>query len=299
MHDGELDIDADQVRRLLADQFPQWAELSLRRVQSDGTDNAIFRLGDDLAVRLPRIDWATAQVEKEARWLPILAPHLPLAIPVPLAVGAPGHDYPWAWGVYPWLDGENATIDRLADAHQAATDLAAFINALRRIDITGGPLAAAHNFGRGVPLAARDAYTRTAIDGLRGVIDTQAALALWEDALRLPAWDRPPVWVHGDLQSGNLLALDGRLHAVIDFGALGVGDPACELIVAWNLFTPDSRETLRSALAVDDATWLRGRAWALSVGVVALVYYLHTNPGLAAISRYAIDQALADYRTGS
>ena len=295
LHAEEVDTDAALAGRLIAAQFPQWAGLPLRPVPSGGTDNAIYRLGDSLAVRLPRIHWAVGQVEKEQRWLPELAPRLPLAVPVPLAVGEPGEGYPWRWSVCPWIEGENATPERLADLSQAATELARFVAALQRMDTTGGPPAGPHNFGRGVPLAERDAPVRAALAALRGVIDTGAATAAWESALRASAWDGPPVWVHGDLQPGNLLALRGRLRAVIDFGGLGVGDPACDLIVAWNLFSGESRDVFRAALSVDEATWARGRGWALSVGLIALPYYLDTSPAMVAYARHTIAQALAEH----
>jgi aminoglycoside phosphotransferase (APT) family kinase protein len=296
MHADEVDTDVSLVGRLLAAQFPQWADLPIRPVPSAGTDNALYRLGDDMAVRLPRLLAATGQVDKEHRWLPRLAPLLPLAIPVPLAQGAPGEGYPWHWSVYRWLAGENATIERLADPRQAATELAQFIAALQRIDPTGGPPPGAHNSFRGVPLEMRDPETRAAIATLHGTLDAGALTAAWEAALQAPAWRGPPVWIHGDLQSGNLLAQHGRLRAVIDFGCLGVGDPACDLQVAWNLLSAETRHVFRAALAVDDATWARGRGWALSVGLVALPYYQSTNPVLAGISRRAIAQALPDHR---
>jgi aminoglycoside phosphotransferase (APT) family kinase protein len=292
MHADEFETDATLVQRLLAAQFPAWASLRIARVESSGTDNAIYRLGDEMAVRLPRIPSAALQVSKEIAWLPRLAPRLPLAIPVPLARGSPGEGYPWDWSICRWLEGDNATIDRLADPHTAARDLARFVVALRGIDASGGPLAGAHNFGRGVPLAERDVPTRAAIDALRGTIDTVAATRAWEAALMASAWSDAPTWIHGDLHSGNLLAVDGRLTAVIDFGGLGVGDPACDLMVAWNLFSADARETFRSTVAVDDATWARGRGWALSFGLIALPYYRDRNPALAKIARHAIDESL-------
>ena len=295
MHADEVDIDASLVGRLLAAQFPRWADLPVEPIRSAATDNAIYRLGADMAVRLPRVQGAVGQVEKEHRWLPRLAPCLPLAIPVPLAKGMPGEGYPWHWSVYRWLEGENATIERIADPRQAARGLARFVAALQRIDPAGGPTPGEHNFFRGVSLAMRDAPTRAAISSLRGTLDADAATAAWEVALRAPAWDGPPVWIHGDLQSGNLLAQRGRLCAVIDFGGLGVGDPACDLTVAWNLFSAETRDVFRAALTVDDATWERGRGWALSVGLIALPYYRNINPVLANISRYAIDEVLADH----
>jgi aminoglycoside phosphotransferase (APT) family kinase protein len=298
MHADEVATDAGLVRRLLAGQFPQWADLPIEPVPSAGTDNALYRLGNELVVRMPRISWATGQIDKERRWLPHLAPRLPLAIPAPVAVGEPAEGFPWRWSVYRWLDGENATLDRLADPDGAARDLAHFVRALQAIDATGGPLREPGTFGRGVPLAVRDAGTREAIAACDGLIDTHAATLAWEAALAAPAWRGPPVWLHGDLQSGNLLAVKRRLSAVIDFGALTIGDPACDLMVAWNLFTAGPRAVFRAAIAVDDATWARGRGWALSPALVALPYYRESNPGLAAIARHAIAEVLADRESG-
>lgn len=291
MHADEVATDASLVRRLLAAQFPDWADLPIDRVPSAGTDNAIYRLGNDMAVRLPRVEWATGQVEREQRWLPRLAPHLPLAIPAPLAMGVPAEGYPWPWAVYRWVEGENATHHRIADLRQAAIDLARFISALQRIDPTGGPRAGADR-SRGVPLAARDTQTRVAIAALHGALDTDAATAQWEAALHAPAWPAPGVWLHGDLNSGNLLARHGRLSAVIDFGTMAVGDPACDLMVAWTLLTAETRDTFRVALPFDDATWTRGRGWALSWALIVLPYYQHTNPGLCRIAEYTINEVL-------
>ncbi len=292
---AEADIDTSLVSRLIAAQFPQWAGLPVEPVESAGTDNVIFRLGKDMSVRLPRLLRSTGQVEKEHRWLPKLAPLLPLAIPVPLALGIPAEGYPWLWSVNRWLDGENATIERIADPRHAAIALAEFIAALQRIDPTGGPLSGQHNEFRGVPLAMRDPLTRAAIADLHDTLDAGAVTAVWEAALQTPAWNGPAAWLHGDLQSGNLLAERGRLSAVIDFGVMGVGDPACDLMVGWSLLSAETRAVFRAALPVDDATWARGRGWALSVGLIALAYYINTNPVLAGISRHAIDEALADH----
>lgn len=295
MHDDEVGTDVALVGRLVAAQFPQWVDLPIEPVRSAGTDNALYRLGDAMVVRLPRIHWAVGQVEKEQEWLPRLAPLLPLAIPVPLAKGMPAEGYPWKWSVYPWLEGENATSERITDPGRAASDLARFVLALQRIDPTGGPPPGEYNAFRGVPLATRDAETRAAIASLHGAIDAGAVTAAWEDALCAPEWQRPPVWIHGDLQSGNLLAVGGRLSAVIDFGCLGVGDPACDVMPAWTLFSAEARSVFRSALHVDDATWARGRGWALSFGLIALPYYEDTNPVLAGIARHAIAEVLADH----
>ncbi len=298
MHADEVETDAALVRRLLAAQFPQWSELPITPVRSAGTDNAIFRLGDDLAVRLPRIHWAVGQVHKEHQWLPRLAPFLPRAVPVPVVMGAPAAGYPWHWSVYRWLPGANTTREGIADPCQAALDLAQFITALQRIDTTGGPLAADHNL-RGGPLATRDTATREALAALQGMIDGAAATAVWEAALQAPPWHRAPVWFHGDLLVGNLLFERGRLSAVIDFGGLGVGDPACDLMLAWSLFAGESRDVLRAALAVDDATWTRGRGHALSQALIFIPYYVDTNPVGVGNARRLIDAVLADYRANS
>lgn len=294
MHADEVETDASLVRRLLKGQFPQWADLPIKRIESAGTDNAIYRLGDDMAVRLPRIHWAIEQVDKEHRWLPRIAPLLPLAIPDPLAKGAPGEGYPWDWSIQRWLEGENATVEAPADLCQAATGLAKFIIALQRIDPTGGPPA-----GRGVPLVLRDAAMRAAIAEVRGLLDADAVTAAWEAALEAPEWDRPPVWVHGDLLPGNLLVERGRLSAVIDFGGLGVGDPACDLMSAWSLFSGESREVFRAALGVDNATWVRGRGHALSQAIIFIPYYLDTNPAGVRIARRVVDEVLAEHKDGA
>jgi len=258
MHADEVNTDASLVRRLLATQFPQWAELPIEPVPSSGTVNAIYRLGDDMVVRLPRVHRWAAALEKEYHWLPKLARHLPLRVPEPLAKGSPGEGYPWYWCVYRWLEGETWATDRIGDLREAAADLAQFITALQRIDTTDGPRP--RPGGGGAPLAERDPGVRAAIAASRGMIDTDAVTAAWDAALEAPGWYGPPVWVHGDLsRPGNLLVVGGRLSAVIDFGGLSVGDPACELIAAWSLFSGGSRETFRAALPVDYATWARGR----------------------------------------
>jgi aminoglycoside phosphotransferase (APT) family kinase protein len=289
MHADQLDIDVPLVRRMLAEQFPQWSHLPIEPFPSGGTVNALYRLGDDMAVRLPLIAGAVGDVEKEQRWLPRLAPLLPVAIPIVLGRGVPAAGYPWPWSVYRWLEGENPIVGRIADPVGLATDLAGFITALQRIHPADGPPAY-----RGVPLATNDSPTRAAIDELHGTVDSEAAAAAWDAALRTPGWPGPPVWVHSDLMPGNLLISRGRLSAVIDFGTAGVGDPACDLIVAWNLLPAGVRNVFRAALDVDDATWARGRGWALSMALIQLPYYQDTNPVIAANARHVINEVLAD-----
>ncbi|MFI9587566.1 aminoglycoside phosphotransferase family protein [Streptomyces sp. NPDC052236] len=278
------------VQRLVAAQFPQWAGLPVEPVDSAGTSNDMYRLGEDMVVRLPRLAGSATEVEKEHHWLPRLAPGLPAAIPVPLGMGTPAEGFPWHWSVYRWLEGENPTVGRLAEPALLAKDLAEFVAALHRIDPADGPPSY-----RSGPLATRDAETRGAIAELHGAIDTDAATAAWETALRAPARTGPAVWVHADLQPGNLLITGGRLSAVIDFGCLGVGDPAVDLIVAWYVLSADARGVFRAALAADSAAWARGRGWALSIALIELRYYRDTNPVMAAIARHVIREVLADH----
>jgi aminoglycoside phosphotransferase (APT) family kinase protein len=293
MHADEAHTDVELVARLLADRLPQWSDLPVAPVPSAGTDNAIYRLGDDMAVRLPRTAGAAARLDKEHAWLPRVTPSLPLATPTPLERGDPAHGFPWAWSVYRWVQGETATLDRISDLGQAAVDVAEFIDALHRVDASDGPLPGPDNSHRGVPLALRDRGTRAAIDWLRDDLDAAAVTAAWEAALAAPEWDAPPTWIHGDLWQENLLVNEaGRICAVIDFGCLGVGDPACDLTVVWNMLTTDTRRIFRSVLDVGDATWERGRGWALSMALIALPYYRDTNPVIVRNAQRMIQQVL-------
>jgi aminoglycoside phosphotransferase (APT) family kinase protein len=293
MHDAEVDVDEKLVRGLLATQLPQLADLPLSRIEAWGTDHAIFRLGDDLSVRLPKIGWAAKQGQKESWWLPRLAPHLPVEVPVPLAVGEPAHGYPFRWYVSPWLEGENPAPDGSVDLRRLAVDLAAFVLALQRIDPTAAPTP--KRAQRGGPLAPADGFTREQAEQLRDEAEVDALLAVWDAGVDAPPWDGPAVWVHGDLSDGNLLVRDGRLSGVIDWGGLIAGDPAVELMAAWNLFDAETRAVYRDALGfVDDAMWLRGRAWAASAAIQALPYYRDTNPDIVARSWRAVREVLAD-----
>jgi aminoglycoside phosphotransferase (APT) family kinase protein len=289
MHADEIDIDVDLVRRLIATQFPHWADLPIEPFPSSGTVNALYRLGDDMLVRLPRRPGYAGGVEHEHKWLPRLAPLLPVAIPALLGKGAPAEGYPWPWSIFHWIEGENPTPERIAEPDLFAKDLAEFVAALRRVDPTGVP----PGF-RGGPLSTRDAELRGCLPALRGTVDTDAALHLWEAALREPEWKGPPVWGHSDLLAQNLLISRGRLSGVLDFAGSGVGDPACDLMVAWSLLPPKARDAFRAALDVDDATWARGRGWALSWALIALPYYRDTNPVMAANARHVIGEVLAD-----
>ncbi len=291
MHVDEFEIDVSLVRRLLAKQFPSWANLSIKRVTSAGTDNALYRLGNEMVVRLPRIGWAVDAIEKECEWLPKLAPFLPVSIPAPLGKGVPSEDYPYPWSVYKWLEGSNPIVGQIPDPVLLTNDLVAFIQALHKINLPNGPIS-----NRGVPLEKQDIETRKALKQLEGMIDVQTVTAIWETVLQATTWSKPPVWVHGDLSPGNLLMQHGRLNAIIDFGILGIGDPACDLIIAWNLLPDHVRNTFRTALAVDDATWERGRGWALSNALIALPYYKDTNPVLANNARHVIQEVIEENR---
>ncbi len=291
-----MDINAALVSRLVASQFPHWAHLPIEPVAYSGWDNRTFRLGEEMSVRLPSAEGYVPQVAKEQRWLPHLAPHLPLPIPAPLAQGVPSGvpsaEYPWPWSVYRWLAGEHSTSERIADLSQFATALAEFLVALQRIDPAGGPAAGAHSFYRGGSLTIYDAETRQALTALAGKLDTCAAAAVWEAALAAE-WQGPPVWVHGDIAAGNLLVRDGRLCAVIDFGSSAVGDPACDMAIAWTFFSGAGREAFRSTLGVDDATWARGRGWALWKALILLAAHANTTPLEASKAQRTIDELLA------
>lgn len=255
-------IDAGLVRRLIAAQFPEWADLPVSPIVPNGWDNRTFRLGEHMSVRLPSAAAYVAQVEKEHRWLLVLQPHLPLPIPAPLAKGMPALGYPWPWSIYRWIEGETAADDRTTSPIEFARSLAEFLISLHRIDTTDGPAPGQHNFYRGGPLAIYESETRAALSALKGHLDVAAAEKVWTAAVN-SHWLRPPVWVHGDIASDNLLVQHGKLCAVIDFGCLAVGDPACDLVIAWTAFNNESRETFRAALCLDDNTWARARGWAL------------------------------------
>ncbi len=300
----KADITAAVVSRLVRSQFPQWADLPVTAVDLDGWDNTTFRLGSTLSVRLPSYDRYVAQIDKEHRWLPRLAPQLPIPIPEPVAKGQPSSDFPRPWSIYRWLEGETATADRIYHLEAFASQLAGFLTALYRCDPDGGPPPGAHSFNRGGPLSAWDDQTRQALDSLKDIIDTDAAAAVWNDALAAESED-PPVWVHGDITASNLLVAGGQLAAVIDFGCSAVGDPACDTTIAWTLFRDDSRETFISELRLDDATWARGRGWALWKALITLTADLD-SPGYGAEAAHrfgwrwppsdVVEEVLRDYR---
>ena len=278
VHADELDVDEPLVRALLAEQFPQWALLPLERA-GDGTVNVIYRLGDDLSVRVPR---RAAGGDVEQRWLPVLAPLLPVEVPRPVGRGRPGAGYPWHWSIHTWLEGEPPTGPLSVD------DVAGFLLALQRVEVDGAPEPAG---GRGKPLAWRDRYVRDALER----VDAPGALELWEEAKAAPEWPGTPVWIHCDLDARNVLARGGRLTGVLDWGGAGAGDPAVDAMVAWKLVAPDERDRFRELLAVDGDTWLRAKGWALSQALIALGYYTpETNPALHAEATRWLAEVLRD-----
>jgi aminoglycoside phosphotransferase (APT) family kinase protein len=294
MHDGEVDIDAALVRRLVAAQFPGLAGLPVRAVRSTGTVNAIYRLGDHLYARLPRLPRWARDLQREGRWLPKLAHRLPLQVPEPVAQGRPAEAYPFSWAIYRWIPGRPYADELIGDERQAASDLARFVAELRQVPVAGAPPA-----GRR-PLRELGEMTRTAIRSAGELIDRDAALTAWERALTGPPWDGTPVWIHTDLLRPNLLVAGGRLRAVIDFGGTGAGDPAADVIAAWSVFGAAGREAFRRVLGVDDDTWNRARGYALHQAAVIIPYYAETNPGFVALAKRTVDEVLADVsRPGS
>lgn len=285
MHDGEIEIDEALVRRLLAEQFPEWADLPIRRIEPTGTVNAIFRLGDELSVRLARRNGPTKPGSEVLDWLPRLAAALPVEIPVPVAQGSPTGDYPWFWEVHSWVRGESVQVEEV-DPIQAARDLAALVRALQQVSPAGAPP------GRGIPLAERDREIRYWLARFDG--DPAVAVG-WERALASPPWDGPPVWHHGDLDARNWLVRGGRIRAVIDWESAGVGDPACDVMVAWKLHSLAARDAFREELPTDDATWDRARGWVLSQAIAALAYYTpENNPTLYREAEAWLDLVLSE-----
>lgn len=262
MKSPKININTALVQKLITTQFPEWGDFPIKPVELSGWDNRTFHLGDHMTVRLPSDASYASQVEKEQQWLPKLAPYLPLPIPRPLAIGKPSEDYPWPWSVYQWLEGKTASLETISDLSAFALKLAEFLKALQKIDSTGGPMAGPQNFYRGGSLKIYDQETREAIKKLDPAMDSKRITEIWNRALD-SEWNQSPVWIHGDIAVGNLLVNNGELSAVIDFGQLGVGDPACDLVIAWTLFRDKSREVFKQAMSLDEQTWERARGWAL------------------------------------
>jgi aminoglycoside phosphotransferase (APT) family kinase protein len=292
MHPDQLDIDADVVATLVADQFPAWRGRPVRPVDSGGTVNALYRLGEDVVLRFPLVATPADELAAEAEHARRIASDVPLTVPEPLGLGRPGPGYPGAWAAYRWIDGEVATAATFGERDARA--LAAFVRALRAMD-TGGREWPGR--GRGGLLASQDAWVRHSLSLSGDLTDTVRLTTIWTDALSAPVYRGPAVWLHADLMPGNLLMRDGRLTAVIDLGAVTVGDPAVDLLPAWCLMTPGPRRAYREALAVDDATWIRGRAWALVQAIGALPYYQRSNPAMARTASATLNSILTDERS--
>lgn len=289
-----VDITPQLVRNLIASEFPEWADLAIESVPVDGWDNRTFRLGDEMSVRLPSAQEYTEQVAKEQRWLPVLAPHMTQTIPTPLEVGAPACGYPWHWSVYRWIDGETATVERIRDLGEFAGALGRFLLTLQHVDPTGAPAPGEHNFYRGAHLSVYDEETRGALAALTGSINVDAAARVWDAALNAP-WSGPPVWLHGDMSASNLIVRDGRLYAVIDFGSCGVGDPSCDLTIAWTFLTASSRELFFTAVGVDASTRARARGWALWKALITLAQFRGVDQSKAPTAARVFDDVLEDH----
>jgi len=276
MTDDALTINVNLVQQLVTSQFPDWSDLPITEVHPNGWDNRTFRLGDRMSVRLPSAERYSLQVDKEQKWLPILSEKLPLPVPIPLAKGKPNHNYPYNWSIYEWIHGDTATSERIDDMPKFATALGAFLTALRRVNTTGGPGPGPGH--RGGDLNVYSNQTRQAIEILRleSNLDTELLAEVWDTAVA-SKWVNPPVWVHGDISSGNILVKSGEIAAVIDFGSTAIGDPACDLSIAWTMFDQDSRDAFRISMDLDDDTWARGRGWTLWKSLIILSGLDKTN----------------------
>ena len=294
---AEVTIDTSVVRALLQEQHADLAHLSLIEVD-EGWDNKLFRLGQDLAVRIPRRAASAALIEHEQRWLPRLSPRLPLPVPAPLRVGRPGSGFPWSWSVVRWFPGQSALLTPPRDVEATTATTAVALGRFLRALHQPAPEDAPHNPWRGVPLSARAKTMQDNLQQLDGLVDHGAVLDLWERVLSTPPWSEPPLWIHGDLHPGNLLVSDGRLSAVIDFGDLAAGDPATDLSVAWMLLPSSARQAFLTSARdeldpLDDHTLMRARGWALALGL-AFLANSRDNEAMSALGRATIDNALSD-----
>lgn len=294
LHDDEVHVDTRLVRALLEEQMPRHAGLPLHRVAAGGTDNAVFRLGDDLAVRLPVHAVSVEPLRKEIRWLPVLAPHLSLPVPEVMSVGEPTEHYPFPWAVVRWLPGTDALHGAIDSMRDAAATLGRFVAELHKVPVDQAPHRGTEGFHRGGPLSDREETFRDSLARCDGLLDVPAAGAVWDDALAAPPWHGEPVWLHTDLIPGNLLVRDGRVAAVLDFGALSVGDPAYDVTPAWFVLDREARPVFRELVGVGDATWRRARGLVVSQAVIALPYYLDSHPGMVATARRGLESVLAD-----
>lgn len=286
MHENELDITPDIVNHLIKQQCPQYSDLPIKRIPSSGTVHALYRLGHQFVVRLPRIE-ATHGIRKEWSWLKYLSPHLDTPISNPIFRGSPSEAYPWPWLISHYHAGSNPSFEKENEHNWLAIALAIFLNQLHTIPLIEG----APQSRRGVSLKSLDQRTRREIAHISNEFDATKLVQLWQSLSELPPWHHKPVWVHGDVLPGNILVDHQTLSAVIDFSDVGIGDPACDLVVAWALFNKHSRAVFKEGLQnIDEDTWLRGKGWALSIAATMLPYYKNTNPDFAELARRILTQ---------
>ncbi|MES2252390.1 MAG: aminoglycoside phosphotransferase family protein [Pseudomonadota bacterium] len=288
-------IDLDLARHLVLTQFPKWRDLPIQPVAMSGWDNRTFHLGDRMLVRLPSAESYVPAVLKEQTWLPRLAPFLPLKIPEPLIMGNPDDLYPWPWSIYGWIEGDTAACADIADRCDLARDLADFLKSLYRIDTTDGPLPKLSNFEHLKALKSYDDEARQAIGILKNKIDANVATQVWEKAIET-TWASKPLWVHGDISAGNLLVNHGKLCAVIDFGGLSIGDPACDLAIAWKFFKGESREAFKNSILFDEGTWSRARAWAFWKALIIEAGLTESNAVETSYAWQTITEVMEDYK---
>ena len=287
-------IDASLAHQLLLDQHPDLAHLPLRLVD-EGWDNVVFRLGEDMAVRFPRRALTAPLIEHEQRWLPEIAPRLPVPVPTPIRIGRAGSGFPWGWSVVPWFNGQTALDAPGTDLQRLVGPLGRFLRALHQ----PAPADAPHNPWRSIPLDARTERLHEHLDQLRDTVNRERVLAVWDRVVVTPRWPGPPMWIHGDLHPGNLLINDGELAAVLDFGDLTSGDPATDLSVMWMLLPPEQRHALFTATGrtrsnpADDQMWRRARGWALAIGIAVIALGREGN-ALAELGKRTVEAALGD-----
>jgi len=286
MHENELDISTKMVDHLIKQQCPQYNTLSLKRIPSSSTVHALYQLGQQFVVRLPRIQ-ATQGIEKEWAWLKHLSPHLDISISEPIFRGNPSEFYPWPWLISHYYPGITPSFEKQNEHSWLAIALADFLNQFHKIPL----IEDAPQSRRGVPLKDLDKQTRQEIVSIGDEFDTTKLVKLWQTFSNLSTWEHEPVWVHGDMLPGNILVNHQMISAVIDFSDVGTGDPACDLIIAWALFNKHSRAIFKKHLQnIDENTWLRGKGWALSIAAIMLPYYKNSNPDFAELARRILTQ---------